>query len=136
MKLYSTINTLSKEHFNSILNFFFSTCESVNIYFPNECSEEVLNFKNQFLKSIALLGIEEDELSVLEPKEGFMMLIASLNEEVCQLLLKMEPSYALSFGLIAKEEVVFYVGDQGEIVIETKDDILAENELFKGFRMI
>lgn len=135
MKLYSTVQNLAQNQFKKVLTYCFSCCDTVNIYFPNECSEEILAFKNKFLKAISLLEIE-DELSVLEPKEGFMMLIASLNEEVQALLAGLDPSYGLSFGLIQKENVLLYVGDAGEVVIETEDAALTEQELFKGFKMI
>ena len=135
MKLYSTIQNLKQDQFNKVLTYCFSYCDTVNIYFPNECSEEILTFKNKFLQAISLLEIE-DERSILEPKEGFMMLIATLNEEVKKLLCTLDPDYRLSFGLIQNENVLLYVGDEGEVVIETEDTSLKENTLFKDFKSI
>lgn len=135
MKLYSTIASLPAKELETIIKYFSNACDKINIYFPNDCSEELSKFKEAFLSAIDLQEME-DELSTLEPKEGFTMIIASLSDEVCNLLLQVKVSYHLSFGLIKNDTVVLYAGDEGELVLEDTDPELESNPLFGHFKVI
>lgn len=130
MKLYTDIAQLTGDVFTQMLEVFYPVCDKVSIYFPNDGDEAVMNYKNTFLKAIELCEIE-DELSVLEPKEGFSMVIASLSQpQVQDLLKKISPAFHLSFGLIKGETLVFFVGEEGEIAIDVEDNTVVDTPLF------
>ncbi|MGL5677244.1 MAG: hypothetical protein ACRDDX_12570 [Cellulosilyticaceae bacterium] len=130
MKLYSNTAALSGEAFGQMLDTFYPLCDKVSIYFPNDGEDAVMTFKNKFLQAIELCEIE-DELSVLEPKEGFSMVIASIAPTHVQALLKeIHPSFHLSFGLIKDETLVFFVGEEGEIAIDVDDASVVASEVF------
>lgn len=132
MKLYTDIAALSGDAFGQMLDVFYPLCDKVSIYFPNDGEEAVMAFKNKFLNAIELYEIE-DELSVLEPKEGFSMVIASVAPTHVQNLLKeIHPSFHLSFGLIKDETLVFFVGEEGEIAIDVEDASVVDCELFSN----
>lgn len=135
MKLYSDLSQISSEHMQDIVNYFFNICNKVNIYFPNEADSELVAFKDSFLTATCISELEDDT-SALEPKEGFSMVIASLSPQVNDLLRHVKASYHLSFGLIQDDKVLLYVGDEGELVIETEDDTLASHSLFTNFQQI
>ncbi len=143
MRRYAQLSSLDKELFNNILEFFFNKCDKVNIYFPNVLSasqSNVATFKNNFLSATHIIENPEelgDLENSLEEKEGFSMIIASLTSEVKTLLLQFDCSFSLNLGLIDGEKVLFYIGDEGECVVEAEDDsdIFASN-LFDTFKTI
>ena len=143
MRRYAQLSSLDKELFNNILEFFFNKCDKVNIYFPNVISSEqsdVISFKNNFLSATHIIENPEELGSLedsLEEKEGFSMIIASLTSEVKSLLLQFDCSFSLNLGLIDGEKVLFYIGDEGECVVEAEDnsDVFASN-LFDTFKTI
>ena len=143
MRRYAQLSSLDKELFNNILEFFFNKCDKVNIYFPNVLSSEqsnVTTFKNDFLSATHIIENPEELGSLedsLEEKEGFSMIIASLTSDVKNLLLQFDCSFSLNLGLIDGEKVLFYIGDEGECVVEAEDDsdIFASN-LFDTFKTI
>lgn len=136
MKLYGNTSDLSGESFGEVLDYFYPLCDKVSIYFPNDGDDALMAFKNKFLEATSLCEIE-DELSVLEPKEGFAMVIASLASEAVQQLLKaIHPSFHLSFGLVKDETLVLFVGEEGEIAIDTEDANLSTLPLFTSFTKI
>ncbi len=144
MRRYTKLSTLELSHFQEILKFFFTKCDKVNIYFPNATqgalSEEVSLFKNKFLAATHIIE-ESEELGsleeTLEEKEGFSMVIASLNSEVKELLLQMKPELHLSLGLISGEKVLFYLGDEDECVIEANENSeIFTSPLFEAFQII
>lgn len=132
MKLYGNTSNLSGQAFSDLLKYFYPACDKVSIYFPNDAEEPVTNFKNTFLKAIELCELD-DEDSVLEPKEGFTMVIASLSDEVQSLLTQIHPSFHLSFGIIKEETLILFIGEEGEIAIDTEDAAVATQELFASF---
>ena len=130
MKLYTDLSALTSDAFGQMLDIFYPLCDKVSIYFPNDCEEPVTAFKNKFLSATELCEIE-DELAVLEPKEGFSMVIASIDSPSVQSLLKeINSSFHLSFGLIKDELLVFFVGEEGEIAIDVEDASIINNPLF------
>lgn len=136
MRLYASTLTMTNDLYTEIIKYFFNTCDKVNIYFPNEASMELLEFKKEFLSTTHIYE-PEDELAHLEPKEGFTMIIASLSEEVKNLLLNIKTSYHLSFGLIEGFNVVLYIGNDGECVVEMDNaDKLLSQPLFSTFTQI
>ncbi len=142
MRRYSKLSTIDLNLLTDILKFFFDRCDKVNIYFPNTTAEasEVAMFKNKFLAATHIIE-NADELGALEDtleeKEGFSMIIASLTDEVKELLLNMKLNLHLNLGLIQGEKVLFYIGDEDECVIEADDssDIFA-SPLFDSFKTI
>lgn len=140
MRRYAKLSTLELSHFQKILNFFFDKCDKVNIYFPNASSDEIITFKGKFLAATHIIE-ESEELGsleeTLEEKEGFSMIIASLTQEVKELLHQMKPQRHLSLGLIAGEKVLFYLGDEGECVVEADENSeVFESNLFESFQII
>lgn len=144
MRRYAKLSTLELSHFKDILNFFFDRCDKINIYFPNTVTgalgTEITSFKTKFLAATHIIE-ESAELSTLEEsleeKEGFSMIIASLNHEVKTLLLEMKPHLHLSLGLISGDKVLFYLGDEDECVIEANEDSEVFNSnLFSSFKII
>lgn len=144
MRRYTKLSTIELDTFREILNFFFKKCDKVNIYFPNSprsaTGDEITAFKNKFLSATHIIE-DEDELTGLEEslveKEGFTMIIASLNREVESLILEMKPELHLSLGLISGEKVLFYLGDEDECVIEDDESSeLFNSELFSKFKTI
>lgn len=132
MKLYTDMTAISNDTFCQMLDVFYPVCDKVSIYFPNDGEADVMAFKHTFLEAIELCEIE-DELAVLEPKEGFSMVIASLATPQVQVLLKeVSAAFHLSFGLIKDETLVFFVGEEGEIAIDVNDLTLVESPLFEG----
>ena len=136
MRLYASTHNMTDDIYTEIIKYFFTLCDKVNIYFPNESTPDVLDFKKEFLSTAHIYDLE-DELAHLEPKEGFTMIIASLSEEIKALLLNIKTSYHLSFGLIEDVNVVLYIGNDGECVIEMDDtNTLLSNSLFSSFTQI
>ena len=135
MKLYANISEFSQDTFNAILNFCFPHCNKLSIYFPNECTEKVQTFKTKFLNATELYTID-DELAVLEPKEGFSMVITSLSNTVQDLLTHLPYREALSFGVIHDENLIFFISEEGEIAIDLPDKIAASTNLFDNFTKI
>lgn len=144
MRRYAKLSTLEPTHFQEILKYFFTKCDKVNIYFPNTSqvtiSDELNSFKNKFLAATHIIDTSE-ELGALEEtlteKEGFSMIIASLNSEVQNLLLEMKEELQLSLGLIAGDKVLFYVGDEGECVVEANENSdIFTSSLFESFQII
>ena len=144
MRRYAKVSTLDLSHFKDILNFFFDRCDKVNIYFPNnlkgDFSAELAAFKTKFLAATHIIE-ESDELASLEEsleeKEGFSMVIASLNSVVKTLLLEMKPELHLSLGLISGDKVLFYLGDDDECVIEANENSeIFNSSLFDTFQTI
>ncbi len=137
MRYYA--NKLTQEVFIDVLKFFFKECDKVNIYFPNELSpSSVKEFHDDFLAAAKLTNIEGVEDDLLTEKDGYSMIIASLTDDIKNLLITSYPKVNLSMGLINKEDkVIFYVGDEGEFVIETDGDSnFIYEDLFKGFKII
>ncbi|MGL4362044.1 MAG: hypothetical protein ACRCSG_01995 [Cellulosilyticaceae bacterium] len=130
MKLYTNCKKHTTEDFGTMLELLYPLCDKVSIYFPNDGTDDVMSFKNQFLIATELCGIE-DELSVLEPKEGFSMVIASIHDKDVQQLLKLiSPELHLSFGIIKDETLVFFVDEEGEIAIDTDDLTVLNHPIF------
>ena len=77
-----------------------------------------------------------DELAVLEPKEGFTMVITSLSETVQELLFELPYGEALSFGIIENEDLIFFVSEEGEIAIDLPREVIEGEALFEGFTKI
>lgn len=130
MQLYSNISNLSGDQFKNIIKYLANHCEKVSIYFPNEADDELVTFKNRFLQATDIFE-GEDEVAGLEPKEGFSMVIASISEPVQALLSEVKSSYHLSFGLIKNDQALLYVGDEGEIVVDSDEDL--DLSYFDGF---
>lgn len=130
MQLYSNISNLSGNQFKNIIKYLSDFCEKVSIYFPNDADSELLAFKNKFLQATHIFE-GEDEVAGLEPKEGFSMVIASTSPVVQELLSEVKSSYHLSFGLIKNDQALLYVGDEGEIVIDSEDEL--DLSVFDGF---
>lgn len=130
MQLYSNITNLSGDQFKNIINYLSKRCERVSIYFPNDAEDEVLAFKNKFLRVTDIFE-GDDEIAGLEPKEGFSMVIASISDTVQDLLSEVKCSYHLSFGLIKNDQALLYVGDEGEIVVDTDEEL--DLSFFDGF---
>lgn len=144
MRRYAKLSTLEPTQFNNILQFFFDRCDKVNIYFPNTTKSDVQNeltsFKNDFLSATHIIE-EGDELASLEEsleeKDGFSMIIASLNSEVKTLLMNMNSKLHLNLGLIAGDKVLFYLSDESECVIEANENSeIFKSELFNNFQTI
>ncbi|PHV69391.1 hypothetical protein CS063_16040 [Sporanaerobium hydrogeniformans] len=140
MRRYARLSEIRTEELQHILNYLFTLCDKVNIYFPNTCSTEVATFKEKFLAATHI-AYNLHELSsleeALEEKEGFSMIIASLTEEVKALLLGMKPNLHLDLGLISGEKVLFYWSDEDECVIETDEDSdVFDLPLFNQFKHI
>ncbi len=143
MRRYAQLSLLDKELFKTILEFFFDKCDKVNIYFPNDLSstqEKLALFKHNFLGATHIIENPEELGSLeesLEEKDGFSMIIASLTSEVKELLLQFDCGFALNLGLIDGDKVLFYIGDEGECVIEAEDDSdIFKTNLFDGFKTI
>lgn len=144
MRRYAKLSSLDLTHFQEILKFFFDRCDKVNIYFPNTVSgalsQDIVSFKNQFLAATHIIEDSEELASLeenLEEKEGFSMVIASLNSEVKELLLEMKPQLHLSLGLISGEKVLFYLGDEDECVVEANENSeIFTSHLFESFQII
>ena len=142
MRRYAKLSTIELSHLQDIFNYFFDRCDKVNIYFPNTTDEtsEVTTFKNRFLAATHIIE-NADELGsleeTLEEKEGFSMIIASLTEEVKELLLGMKTNLHLNLGLIQGDKVLFYIGDEDECVIEADEDSdIFASSLFDSFKTI
>lgn len=132
MKLYGNLSSLNDGQFNTLLDFFYPECNKVSIYFPNDAEVAVINFKERFLEAIDLCEID-DEPSILEPKEGFSMVIAALSDNVKELLKEIHPSFHLSFGIIQEEALVLFVGEEGELAIDSEQPDMTAHPLFKTF---
>lgn len=135
MKLYANISEFSQDTFNAILNFCFPHCNKLSIYFPNECNEKVQAFKTKFLTVTELYTID-DELAVLEPKEGFSMVITSLSSTVQDLLTHLPYQEALSFGVIYDEDLVFFLSEEGELAIDLPNAVAESTNLFDSFTKV
>lgn len=136
MKLYADLSQVSTENMHDIMGYFFNICNKVNIYFPNDADDELISFKDAFLEATSIGELDEDESSPLEPKEGFTMVIAALSPKVRDLLTQVKSSYHLSFGLIQDDKVLFFLGDEGEVVIESDDESITGHSLFLEFKAI
>ncbi|MEG0014536.1 MAG: hypothetical protein RR324_06200 [Cellulosilyticaceae bacterium] len=135
MKLYANISDFSQDTFNNILKFCFPHCNKLSIYFPNEANEKVHVFKTEFLNATELYTID-DELAVLEPKEGFAMVITSLSSTVQDLLTHLPYGEALSFGVIHDEELIFFISEEGELAIDLSTQVVEGTNLFDTFTKI
>lgn len=135
MKLYANISQFSQDTFNDILKFCIPHCNKLSIYFPNECHKNLQSFKTEFLTATELYTID-DELAVLEPKEGFSMVITSLSNTVQDLLTHFPYGEALSFGIIHDEELIFFVSEEGEIAIDLSKSLAESTNLFDSFTKI
>lgn len=135
MKLYANISELSQETFNKILKFCFPQCNKLSIYFPNDCNDLLNDFKIKFLNATELYALD-DELSILEPKEGFSMVITSLSETVQELLFEMPYGEALSFGIIQDENLVFFISEEGELAIDLPSEAIEGDALFTNFTKV
>ncbi len=140
MRRYAKLSQIATADLNQILNYLFTICDKINIYFPNTCSTEVASFKSQFLSATHIVENQEELSSLeetLEEKEGFSMIIASLTDEVKELILTMKPNFHLDLGLIAGDKVLFYWGDEDECVLETEEGSdLFSDSLFDNFKQI
>ncbi len=132
MKLYGNLSDLTHEQFTDMLSFFYPECNKLSIYFPNDGEAPVMSFKEDFLEAIDV-SEADDETSVLEPKEGFSMVIASFSDNVKQLLARIEPSFKLSFGMMYDETLVLFIGEEGEIAIDSTNESLMEHPIFSTF---
>lgn len=135
MKLYTNISDFSQETFNDILEFCFPHCNKLSIYFPNDCKDTLNDFKIKFLHATELYAIDDD-LAVLEPKEGFTMVITSLSETVRELLFEIPYGESLSFGIIQDEELIFFISEEGEIAIDLPSEVIENEPLFEIFTKI
>jgi hypothetical protein len=134
------LSNISSNTLKDIYTYLFNSCDKVNIYFPNEAPSDIMNFQNTFLEAVhiakssdALFSSEDN----LEEKEGYSMIIASLTDEVKNLILNIKPEFHLSLGLIANDKVLFYIGDEGECIIEdSEDSVIFSSPLFNSFKVI
>ncbi len=144
MRRYAKLSTIEPHLFLDILEFFFNRCDKINIYFPNTIKSssqpQIFEFKKEFLAATHIIENTEELGNleeVLEEKDGFSMIIASLNDEVKNLLLHMHSNLNLNLGLISGDKVLFYLGDEGECVIEAEEDSdIFTSTLFKSFKTI
>lgn len=144
MRRYAKLSSLSHEQFKEILRFFYGECDKVNIYFPNtiheKSNDDIVAFKKAFLAATHIIENPEELGSLeetLEEKIGFTMVIASLTEEVKSLILELKASFHLNLGLISGDKVLFYIGDEGECVVEAEEDSTIFNSpLLESFQII
>ena len=144
MRRYAKLSSIDEKLFIDILKFFFDKCDKVNIYFPNTTknnqAEEITNFKTKFLATTHIIENPEELGNLeesLEEKDGFSMIIASLTEEVKELIIQMKPNLSLNLGLIQGDKVLFYLGDEDECVVEADEDSdIFKSPLFDTFKTI
>ncbi len=144
MRRYANLSSLDEKLFIEILKFFFDKCDKVNIYFPNVIktvgSSEINKFKTDFLAATHIIENPEELGNLeeaLEEKDGFSMIIASLTDEVKELIIQMKPNLSLNLGLISGDKVLFYIGDEDECVIEADEDSeIFNTTLFDTFKTI
>ena len=144
MRRYAKLSSLDEKLFIDILKFFFDRCDKVNIYFPNVVKSAHLNdvntFKTKFLAATHIIENPEELGNLeesLEEKDGFSMIIASLTEEVKELIIQMKPNLSLNLGLIEGDKVLFYIGDEDECVVEADEDSdIFKSSLFDTFKTI
>lgn len=140
MRQYCKLSHIPEKILKEIITYFFIRCDKVNIYFPNQSSLELMKYKETFLKTIDIADLSDELLSLEDTpqeKEGYSMIIASLTEEVKHLILNMDSAFHLSLGLISGNRVLFYVGDEGECIIEDEEDSnMFSSPLFSTFKTI
>ena len=144
MRRYAKLSSLDEKLFIDILKFFFDRCDKVNIYFPNVVKSAHLNdvntFKTKFLAATHIIENPEELGNLeesLEEKDGFSMIIASLTEEVKELIIQTKPNLSLNLGLIEGDKVLFYIGDEDECVVEADEDSdIFKSSLFDTFKTI
>lgn len=140
MRRYCMLSNISSNDLKDIYTYLFNICDKVNIYFPNETSLEIMNFKNTFLDAIHITKASDELLSAedsWEEKEGYSMVIASLTDEVKNLIVNMNSDFHLSLGLITNDKVLFYIGDEGECILEdAEDSVIFSSPLFSTFKTI
>lgn len=144
MRRYAKLSSIDKKLFIDILKFFFDKCDKVNIYFPNTTknaqSKEINTFKTNFLAATHIIENPEELGNLeesLEEKDGFSMIIASLTEEVKELIIQMKSNLSLNLGLIQGDKVLFYLGDEDECVVEADEDSdIFKSTLFDTFKTI
>lgn len=116
----------------------------MNIYFPNTTknaqAKEINTFKTNFLAATHIIENPEELGNLeesLEEKDGFSMIIASLTEEVKELIIQMKSNLSLNLGLIQGDKVLFYLGDEDECVVEADEDSdIFKSTLFDTFKTI
>lgn len=144
MRRYAKLSSIDKKLFIDILKFFFDKCDKVNIYFPNTIknaqAKEINTFKTNFLAATHIIENPEELGNLeesLEEKDGFSMIIASLTEEVKELIIQMKSNLSLNLGLIQGDKVLFYLGDEDECVVEADEDSdIFKSTLFDTFKTI
>ena len=144
MRRYAKLSSIDKKLFIDILKFFFDICDKVNIYFPNTTknaqAKEINTFKTNFLAATHIIENPEELGNLeesLEEKDGFSMIIASLTEEVKELIIQMKSNLSLNLGLIQGDKVLFYLGDEDECVVEADEDSdIFKSTLFDTFKTI
>ncbi|ADZ81783.1 hypothetical protein QTL86_18120 [Cellulosilyticum sp. ST5] len=144
MRRYAKLSSIDKKLFIDILKFFFDKCDKVNIYFPNTTknaqAKEINTFKTNFLAATHIIENPEELGNLeesLEEKDGFSMIIASLTEEVKELIIQMKSNLSLNLGLIQGDKVLFYLGDEDECVVEADEDSdIFKSTLFDTFKTI
>lgn len=135
MKLYANVSDFSHESFNEVIKFCLPHSNKLSIYFPNDGNDVVENFKVKFLNATELYALD-DELAVLEPKEGFSMVITSLSETVQSLLSELPYGEPLSFGLIEDEKLIFFISEEGEVAIDLPAQEIQNEPIFETFTKI
>ncbi|WP_069998742.1 hypothetical protein [Cellulosilyticum sp. I15G10I2] len=140
MRKYCALSNIPSNTLKETFTYLFNICDKVNIYFPNEASLEIMNFKDTFLKAAHIANLSNELLSTedaLEEKEGYAMIIASLTDEIKELILNINAHFSLSLGLINGDKVIFYIGDAGECIIEDAEDSdIFSSPLFNTFKTI
>ncbi|MDF2594851.1 MAG: hypothetical protein K0R69_1192 [Clostridia bacterium] len=140
MRRYCKLSAIPLNNLKEIFEHLFTVCNKVNIYFPNITSPEISEYKITFLKAAHIDTVSEEALSTedaLEEKEGYSMVIASLSNEVKDLIYNMNTDFHLSLGLIAESKVLFYIGDEDECIIEdASDSTIFSSPLFDMFKPI
>lgn len=143
MRRYAKLSSIDCELLKNIFSFFFNHCDKINIYFPDaadNASDEITTFKNNFLAATHIIENEEELASLedaLEEKDGFSMVIASLTPEVKELLLNMDLDLHLSLGLIQDDQVLLYLSEDSECVIEGDESSdMFNSPLFANFKAI
>ncbi|OOB78191.1 MAG: hypothetical protein ATN33_01255 [Epulopiscium sp. Nele67-Bin001] len=122
MKYYTHIKDLKLRTIQDVFKMAFNYCNRVIIYFPNECDEDIAKLKQSFTSLIVAGNNHENDYSAtgwLKEKQGFTMLIATLSRDIQTFIVNINPILNISLGLLDDGHVFLYLGDDGQLIIET-----------------